>query len=259
MEHRNRFGRVSKALVLVSSLLTACGGRAQSTADDTESDEQGASLPVQSNNDQSSLIGFPDPNPIVAPDGAQIDRDPQEPTPRFSGEAIRVGSAEGGVEGLLYVETSPLGTTLELVPASGRICVRGQLAPVPNGDYPNYWGGEVGLLLAPSLAEEARPGEALDTRGFAFRLEGALPPVLRFRVGAVGEVPRFSQFCQHVALDTGVRIEIRLEALIRECWNTIGDPFPEGSGATMMSWQVPANEASVGRFDFCIEDIQTLR
>jgi hypothetical protein len=199
-----------------------------------------------------------DPNPIGATDEARDDRDSQDPMPRFNGEAIRVGSGEGGVEALLYVETSPLGTTLELAPASGGICVRGQLAPVPNGDYPNYWGAEVGLSLTSSLAEEALPGEALDTRGFAFRLEGALPPVLRFRVGAVGEVPRFSQFCQHVALVTGVRIEIPLDALIRECWNTTGEPFPEGSGATLMGWQVPADGVSEGPFDFCIEDIQTL-
>lgn len=137
--------------------------------------------------------------------------------------------------------------------------MRGQQAPVPNGDYPNYWGAEVGFVLVSSLTEATPPAEAINTRGFAFTLQGALPALIRFRVGSAGEVPLYSQYCQHVDMNTGVRIEVPLDSLTYECWNGDGEAFPANAGATLMAWQIPANESTSGSFDFCIEDIQTLR
>ena len=38
-----------------------------------------------------------------------------------------------------------------------------------------------------------------------------------------------------------------------------GLPFPDAAGATLVTWQIPANESTAGAFDFCIDDIRALR
>jgi hypothetical protein len=47
-------------------------------------------------------------------------------------------------------------------------------------------------------------------------------------------------------------------ALTYECWVSGGNAFPGASGATRISWQIPANEFTTGAFDFCIDDIWAL-
>jgi hypothetical protein len=165
----------------------------------------------------------------------------------------------GDIDAALFLAQSPLGTALELVEASERICVGGEIAPVPDGDYANYWGGEVGLVLASSPPTDvAPPGDGLDTPGFGFRLEGTLPPQLRLRAGATGEVPVYSQYCQEVAQSVGANIEMALGSLTFECWSNGGAPYPGASSATLVSWQIPANAEFGAHFDFCIEDIHAL-
>jgi hypothetical protein len=239
---------------LAGCVLAGCGGRSSDAAlmsgqrDVSGDHDDGASI-------SPALIGEEFP---LGNDEAETARGSTGVAARLSARSIPLEWSQGGVGPSIFVEKSPLGTTFELVETSGRICVRGVVIPVPSGDYPNYWGGEVGVGLVSNLTEPGPPAEALSALGFAFRLEGKLPALLRFRVGAAGEIPLFSQYCQHVPLDTGSRIEVALAELTYECWNGGGQPFPDAAGATLLSWQVPANESSAGEFDFCIEDIQAL-
>ncbi|HTV23890.1 MAG TPA: hypothetical protein VMG12_34605 [Polyangiaceae bacterium] len=205
-----------------------------------------AGLPV---NDGAG--GEPDPTPPVDP----IDADPVQ----LTSETVTVTSANSELQATLFLARSPLGTRLELVEAGERICVRGELAAVPDNDFANYWGGEVGLMLTSSPATDmASPGDGLATPGFGFRLEGELPEQVRLRVAAAGEVPLFSQYCRDVADGVGTSIEVALDSLTQECWLNGGAPYPAAASATLVSWQLPANPGSSRGFDFCIEDIHAL-
>lgn len=244
---------------LAGSLATGCGGRAPSDADGEAASDQRSS-PVDEHASGGSISpNLPAAGPDLAAPESQGPPKPAQDSTRLSGDTLWVGSKQSGVQSNVFLEKSPLGTTAELVQANGGICVRGQLSPVPDGDYPNYWGAEVGLALVANPRKETPDAAALHVQGFAFSLSGVLPPLLRFRVGAGGEVPLFSQYCEHAPLETGVRIEVPLDALTYECWNAGGAPFPVAAGATLISWQVPANEVSEGGFDFCIREIETLR
>ncbi len=251
LDNLGLFGRA-----LVGALALGCGGRAPSEA--APPNTEGGSLiggQAAGNDFARSAADTDDTRaePLVAPGMPE----PSQLPPRTGG-SVRLQSSGLGLERSVYVVTSPLGTTLELVEAGERICVRGELAPVPDGDYPNYWGGEVGVALVANVMEIPSQAEALRTSGFAFRLQGTLPPIVRFRVGAAAEVPYYSQYCDHVGLETGARIEVPLDALTYECWNIGGAAFPMASGAALISWQVPASPETAGPFDFCIEAIDAL-
>lgn len=246
------YARSLAALVhaaLSACLVTACGGRAESDA---------AVMSTQRNNPGTLPAITVVQGSIIDDDGVQGTADVEDVQVRSPGLPLRIESSEGSGVPSVYVERSSLGTTLELVEANQRICVRGQLAPVPNGDYPNYWGGEVGLALVSNPREQVDLNEGMSTRGFAFRLEGVLPPLIRFRAGASGEVPLLSQYCVHVPLKTGTRIEVTLDELTVECWNGAGTSFPDAARAALVSWQIPANETTVETFDFCIDGIESL-
>jgi hypothetical protein len=252
-------GTVLIAGVLIAGVLMGCGGGARSEAAAASGTDDVGELsaadplpdtPVSTDSDEAATEPISTPNlPPPAPEDVSV---------QLTGELFPIGSSQGLVSGALYLVNSPLGTSIELTEATGRLCVRGELDVVPGGDYASYWGSEVGLVLVSNAAAEAPAAEALDTPGFAFRLEGALPLQLRFRVGAAGEVPLVSQYCQEVPRATGTSIEVPLEALTHECWLFGGKPFPSASGATLISWQMPANEMAADGFDFCIEDLRTL-
>jgi hypothetical protein len=251
----------------MASALAGCGGNSTSgepldaRSDEAELDQQ------QAGNEPAP--GVEPPGPAQPVDGAiaapadpasEAERlPPQETMVELTSETVRVGAGGDVSSHPVFVARSPLGTQLELVEASERICVRGALAVVPNGDYPNYWGGEVGLVLGSSPATDvALPDEGLPTPGFSFRLAGELPPQLRLRVAATGEVPLTSQYCQAIPATTDASIEMPLRALTFECWLPDGASFPADASATLVSWQIPANEGAASGFDFCIEDIRAL-
>jgi hypothetical protein len=258
---------IGKVLALAGALALGCGGDASpDEAADEGSTRQAASgsesaapggvsgadpapaVPLQ----DILIVDGPAPGPAPAPD-------PASNPVQLTTDTVRLGMNGGEVDATLFLARSPQGTTLELIETGERICVRGGLAPVPDGDYPNYWGGEVGLLLASTPPTDvAPPGAGLETAGFGFRLDGALPPQLRLRVGAAGEVAIYSQYCQDVVASLGSNIEIALESLTFECWVSGGARYPGASSATLVSWQIPANQEVGASFDFCIDDIHAL-
>lgn len=270
MDDAVRLDGVGRALALAGFLAIGCGGNTSPepvATDDADSTRQEADG-TESAAPGGGLSGADPAPPVPLPVDASIDAppapddtasDPGSNPVQLTTETVRLGVSGGDVDAALFLAQSPLGTTLELVEASERICVRGEVAPVPDGDYPNYWGGEVGLMLASSAPTDvAPPGDGLDTPGFGFRLEGTLPPQLRLRVGAAGEVPVFSQYCQEVEQSVGASVEIALGSLTFECWSIGGAPYPGASSATLVSWQIPANAEFGAPFDFCIEDIHAL-
>lgn len=272
MAHAERRAGRRSALALAGALAIGCGGNAD--AEPAAEADHGGAPPQQRASSEASeaeaagALTLPgigvdpappnDASPLPLPDMAPA-RAPQPTSVQLTSDTVLVPASGGDIEATLFLARSPQGTLLELVEASERICVRGSLAPVPGNDFPNYWGGEVGLILSSSSPTDvASSGEGLSAPGFAFRLEGALPPLLRFRAGAAGEVPLTSQYCQEVVPDVGSSIEISLAALTYECWLYGGAPYPSAAGATLVSWQMPASVELGSVFDFCIEDIRAL-
>lgn len=256
-------------MLALATALSACGGNSAAGGSPDERADETSELGQQpAGNEPAPGIEPPGPSPaqprgaIGAPaepaaDGVPLP--PQETIVQLTSETARVGAGDEVTTHPLFVARSPLGTQLELVEASERICVRGELALVPNADYANFWGGEVGLILGSSPATDvAPPGEGLATPGFSFRLAGELPPQLRLRVAASGEAPLTSQYCQTVPANTDASIEMALQSLSFECWLPDGAQFPADASATLVSWQIPANEGAASAFDFCIEDIRAL-
>lgn len=257
--HRPRVAGLLLALAPTGTVLGGCGGHAATEPSDDSSSAMGNEALAGA----EPAAGILPPAPIDDGSAPSQHVPPSEPAhdelpSELIGQAIRVSPSEPGSEASLFVEVSPLGTSLEVREARERICVQGEVGVVPNGDYANYWGGEVGLALVADPTTAASDTEALHARGFAFALTGVLPPELRLRVGASGEVPLYSQYCEHVPLRTGEPIRLDLRELTYECWNADGQPFPAAAGATLVSWQIPANEWSSGSFDFCIADILAL-
>lgn len=263
MDDAVRRAGVGNVLALVGALALGCGGNASPERVAADGADEGSTRQEASGSESAATgeVSAADPAPPL-PASIIVDGPAPAPEPdpvQLTTETVRLGVNGGEVDATLFLARSPLGTTLELVEAGERVCVRGGLAPVPDGDYPNYWGGEVGLLLASSPPTDvAAPGAGVDTTGFGFRLEGAVPPQLRLRVGAAGEVPLYSQYCQNVVESVGSSIEIALESLTFECWLSGGAPYPGTSSATLVSWQIPANTEKGETFDFCIEDIHAL-
>ena len=267
MGKRSMHAKRLTILFLAGTLATGCGGQSGSddavaTADARQSEAAEADVFA----DDTPAPGVPgalDPAGPGAP-GEPIDGPPPpEPLP----SVVEVSSAAstafewgGGVEsGRFFTARSALGTTLEVLEADDRLCVRGQLAPVPDGDYGNYWGAEIGLILGASDPDAiVLPSDGIDAVGFAFRLSGELPPQLRFRVGAAGADPLTSQYCRDVPVTEAGTREVARDALTLECWNSDGAPFPQGATAALVSWQIPAGPESYQPYDFCIEDIQAL-
>jgi hypothetical protein len=175
----------------------------------------------------------------------------------LTGGSLPLTSLEG-VVGSVFTVNSPRGTTMQLVESSERLCVRGELSPVINGDYPNYWGAEVGLVWATNADGTPLAEGAIDVAGFAFHLSGSMPELLRFRAGAADEDPYFSQYCANVFPAATDDAEIELEELQYECWNGFGAGFPSDSGVMLISWQIPADPLTQAPFDFCIEQIRPL-
>jgi hypothetical protein len=259
-----------QVFALAGVMAMGCGGNsapgasAEDGSDESGSSQQYVGDEVSGVEPAATNPAAPSPTRVGAPpsdpslDGVRLDPQPTEV--QLTSDAVRVGAGGGVLSSPLFIARSPLGTTLEVIEASERICVRGGLEAVPDGDYANYWGGEVGLVLGTSPPTDvAPPTDGLATLGFTFRLSGALPPQLRLRVGAAGEVPLTSQYCQNVATDTGASVEIPLQSLTFECWGLNGAPYPGTANATLVSWQIPANPEAGSQFDFCIEDIRALR
>lgn len=256
---------------VVALLMAGCGGSSGSGAR-----EGGAEAPAREQQNASEPAGIepaaetpalntpaaPLPGAIdTAPDGLAPEATPLPTEVQVTNDSVQLGASAGLPASPLFVARSPLGTTLEVVEANERICLRGGLSAVPDGDYPNYWGGEVGLVLGSSPPEDvAAAGEGVQASAFSFRLSGALlPQQLRLRVAAAGEVPLTSQYCENVPTDTLGTVEVALQSLTFECWAFDGAPYPGNASATLLSWQLPANSETASQFDFCIEDIRAVQ
>jgi hypothetical protein len=69
-----------------------------------------------------------------------------------------------GLAGSGFLSRSALGTSITVGADAGKICVQGSLASVPNGDYGEYWGVELGFNLTQL---DAAASDALPNTGAA--------------------------------------------------------------------------------------------
>jgi hypothetical protein len=262
-----RWRGLLRLVALASLAALGCGGSGARAPLDDAADQAGSDT-----GENAAGPGIePAPATPAAPTAEGIGAGPDELAPgtptsplptevQLTSDSVQVGDGEGLLAKPLFIARSPLGTRLELLEASDRICVRGALTAVPDGDYTNYWGGEVGLILGASPASDvAPPDDGLRARGFSFRLVGEAPLQLRLRVAAAGEVPLTSQYCQDVPTNGGASIEVELQSLTFECWGSAGAAYPAQASATLVSWQIPAAPEQASSFDFCIEEIRAIR
>jgi hypothetical protein len=198
--------------------------------------------------------------PVVVVAGAKLG-------PALTITGVQVVDLDGTsrISGDVYTVQSPLGTRLELLmDRSAELCLRGSEAPVPNGDYSNYWGVELTLELnqardgsGAALAWDPAPGKVI---GLAFRTTGAaLPGALTVRAQPTGTDAATQSFCHDVDVSTGPRYEVRWDEIRLSCFDAPnGQPISDYPTLQTLTWTIPASETQAYSFDFCITDLQPL-
>ncbi|HEY3493269.1 MAG TPA: hypothetical protein VGK73_01230 [Polyangiaceae bacterium] len=160
-----------------------------------------------------------------------------------------------GIQGAVYAYADTRGSSIELTPANGRICVEGVSAQVLGGDYANYWGTMVvvqlnnpgtGALLSYNAAQYG-----ID--GFEFRLSGPdVPDEVRPEITAHPQL----QYCKQVCA-SGEQSILFSEAHL-ECWDGTNGATPNASAIVTLHFRVPSNPFGDVPFEFCIDDLTAI-
>ena len=194
-----------------------------------------------------------------------------------------IGDNPYAIRGGGFLARSPLGNTITVGDEPGKICIQGNLDEVPNGNYSQYWGVEVGFNLnqnspddgaggeagspgaagaggvGPDSAEAWLPGNVL---GFSFVIEGPTIDLIRFKALPVGYDPALesSVFCKTVVATSGGVNDALFSQMKQYCWNTTPNlPLPTASGLANLSWQLPADVAVGARpFDWCLSELRPI-
>ena len=64
-----------------------------------------------------------------------------------------IGPNSYGIQGNAFLAKSTKGNTITVGNDEGKICIKGSLEEVPNGDYGGYWGVEIGFNLNQPINE----------------------------------------------------------------------------------------------------------
>jgi hypothetical protein len=194
-----------------------------------------------------------------------------------------IGENPYGIRGGGFLARSPLGNTITVGDDVGEICIQGNLEEVPNGDYSQYWGVEVGFNLnqtalddgaggaggadgaagaggsdGTDVAEPWLPGSVI---GFSFVIEGPTIDLIRFKSLPSGYDPALeaSVFCRTVVATSGQVNDALFTQMIQYCWNATGTPLPTAAGLANISWQLPADVAVGARpFDWCLKELRPI-
>ncbi len=196
-----------------------------------------------------------------------------------------IGDNPYGIHGNGFLARSALGNTISLGNDEGKICIEGSLEPVPNGNYSQYWGVEIGFNLnqnAPDdgaggaggeggangsggeggagadIAEPWLPGSVV---GFSFVIEGPTIDVIRFKSLPAGYDPALesSVFCNTVTAASGEVNDVEFTQMIQYCWNTTPNlKLPTAAGLANISWQLPAEVGVTRPFAWCLRDLRPL-
>jgi hypothetical protein len=220
--------------------------------------------------------------------GASLRRGDVIPFVPGSGEVpYALGENPYGLRGGGFLARSALGNTIAIGDEEGQVCITGNLEEVPNGDYANYWGVEVGFNLNQTspddgaagaagadgaagaagvdgaggnggdVAEPWMPGSVV---GFSFVIEGPTIDLIRFKALPSGYDPALesSVFCKTVMATSGEPNDVPFAQMIQYCWNATGTPLPLAAGLANISWQLPADVGVTRPFDWCVKDLRPL-
>ena len=220
--------------------------------------------------------------------GASLRRGDVIPFVPGSGEVpYGLGENPYGLRGGGFLARSALGNTIAIGDEEGQVCITGNLEEVPNGDYANYWGVEVGFNLNQTspddgaagaagadgaagaagadgaggnggdVAEPWMPGSVV---GFSFVIEGPTIDLIRFKALPSGYDPALesSVFCKTVMATSGDPNDVPFAQMIQYCWNPTGTPLPLAAGLANISWQLPADVGVTRPFDWCVRDLRPL-
>ncbi len=223
--------------------------------------------------------------------GASLRRGDVIPFVPGSGEVpYALGENPYGLHGGAFLARSALGNTITIGDAEGEVCVTGNLEEVPNADYSEYWGVEIGFNLNQTspddgaagaagadgaagaggadgaggeggsggdIAEPWMPGSVV---GFSFVIEGPTIDLIRFKALPSGYDPALesSVFCKTVMATSGEANDVPFAQMIQYCWNATGTLLPLAAGLANISWQLPADVGVTRPFDCCVKELRPL-
>jgi len=206
-----------------------------------------------------------------------------------------IGENVYGIRGGAFLARSALGNTVTVGNTPGEICISGNLEEVPNGNYGQYWGVEVGFNLnqvspggvtpdpadagadaAAPVADAAAPGDAAVVPapdraepwqtgrviGFSYVIEGSTINLIRFKALPAGydRSLEASVYCKTVNATSGTAENSLFTEMTQYCWSPGNPLLPVSGGLDNISWQLPADVAPAGArpFDFCLKDLRPI-
>jgi hypothetical protein len=196
-----------------------------------------------------------------------------------------LGENPYGIHGGGFLARAANGNTITVGDDDGKICIQGELEPVPNNDYSGYWGVEIGFNLnqnapddgaggeggadgaggaggeggaPPDVAEPWHPGNVV---GFSFVIEGPTIDAIRFKSLPAGydAALESSVFCNPVSAATGEPNDVPLTQMVQYCWSGSQNlKLPTAAGLSNIAWQLPAEVGVTRPFDWCLKDLRPL-
>jgi hypothetical protein len=201
-----------------------------------------------------------------------------------------------GINGAAYLVQSQIAATLApTTPATftappDKVCMAGNTVIIPGTapdfNYSEYWGAEIDLDLnrganpdasdagaagdagdagAPVLGQTALPWTPpANVLGFSFTIDGpTVPAALRFKTTPTGSDPSADNFCANLSPVSGGTYEVRLDQLVRNCFDAVPGAAVLADPANYttlqnLGWQVSASPTEAFMFDFCVSNIRPI-
>jgi hypothetical protein len=201
-----------------------------------------------------------------------------------------IGDNAYGIHGGGFLARSINGNTITVGNEAGKICISGTLEAVPDGNYGQYWGVEIGFNLnqaaAPSAgaspadagadagADAAPPVDAAAAApdvvaswypvgliGFSYVIEGPTLNLVRFKSLPAGfdSSLESSVYCKELTPVSGREEDSLFTDMRQYCWH---DPptmlLPIENSLANISWQLPADVGGPRPFEWCLSDLRPI-
>lgn len=167
------------------------------------------------------------------------------------------GPDPAGFVGTWAGETGP-DSTLQLSFTRGDVCLEGETAEVPDGEFGAYWGARANFDLCqdgdgnPRALEECLDPSAIDElAGFGMTLEGSLPWLVSVQ---------FEEVDRETPASIWLQEEGEVFALLSDATNPFDAEAPPVDPSKLRSIAIRAVGTTDGpqSFEFCIEDFRAL-
>jgi hypothetical protein len=206
-----------------------------------------------------------------------------------------IGDNPHGIRGGAFLARSPLGNSITIADRPGEICISGSVDEVPNGNYNQYWGVELGFNLN-QQATGANPPDAVDAGldagtdasadaassndaaapapdvagpwqigrviGFSYVIEGPTINLVRFKALPAGYDRELeaSVYCKTVNATSGSPENSLFTEMTQYCWSEGNPQLPTSGGLDNISWQLPADVAPAGQraFEWCLKSLRPI-